>query len=461
MTDRVYAHFIGVGGAGMSAIARVLHDEGRRVTGSDLKETRYAKALRAVGIDVAVGHAAENLGDPEVVVVSTAIPETNPEYRAAVERGLEIWPRARMLAELAGERKTIAVAGTHGKTTVSSMFAVALSRMGVDPTFLIGGVVKDLGANAGSGSGEYYVVEADESDGSFLFLSPHLAMVTNVEADHLDFYDGIEDVERIFVEFLGNVSPGGVAVVCADDDRAMALAPNCGCRVVGYGFSEGADVRCDDVVRDGLGNRFRVALPGGVNLDCSLKVPGIHNVLNATGVIAGVWALGLDPAAAAEALSTFGGAKRRFDELGVVEGVTVVDDYAHHPTEIAATLAAAEGGFARVWAVFQPHRYSRTEALAGEFGSAFGKADRLILMDVYSAGEVPVPGVSGKTIVDAVLVRDPHRAIAYFPHRPDIVPYLADRVAPGDVVLVMGAGDVNELGADLVRELQRRQGASA
>ena len=462
MTEARSAHFIGIGGAGMSAVARVFHDQGGTVTGSDLKRSRYAEQLEAAGMPVAIGHDASNVGDPDVVVVSSAITVANPEYAAALERGLEIWPRARMLAALAGDRKTLAVAGTHGKTTTSTMLAVALAGLGQDPTYLIGGMSKDLGSNGGSGTGDHYVVEADESDGSFLYLSPWLALVTNIEADHLDFYDGIEHVERTFEQFLARVVPGGVAVVCADDPRLARLATACDCRVVTYGRAEGADVRLLTSEPDGLGSRYDVALPDGTIVSSSLPVPGAHMAENAAGVLASVWALGLDAAAAAERLETFAGVRRRFDTLGEVEGVRVVDDYAHHPTEVAATLAGARrAGFGRVWALFQPHRYTRTAALACEFGDAFGDADRVVLMDVYSAGETPVPGVSGKTLVTAALEAHPRTVLAYFPHRADIVPYLVDRVTEGDLVLTMGAGDVNIVGVELVRELEARAAEAA
>ena len=457
MTQARSAHFIGIGGAGMSAVARVFRDQGGVVTGSDLKRSRYSDALSAAGIGVTIGHDAANVGDPDVVVVSSAISPANPEYAAAVERGLPIWQRARMLAELAGDRRTLAVAGTHGKTTTSTMLAVVLKGLGQDPTYLIGGMSRDLGSNGGSGSGPYYVVEADESDGSFLHLAPYLALVTNIEADHLDFYDGIEHVERTFASFLARVVDGGVAVVCADDPRLARLATACECRVVTYGRAAGADVRISDVSLAGLGSSMRVDIADGTSMRTTLPVPGDHMALNAAGVLASVWALGLDPVAAARVLETYGGVRRRFDTLGEVGGVRIVDDYAHHPTEVAATLSAARSaGFSRVWSVFQPHRFTRTAALAPEFADAFTSADRVVLMDVYSAGETPVPGVSGKTLVDGVLGKHPRTALAYFPHRVDIVPYLAERVREGDIVLTMGAGDVNMVGGDLVRELEAR-----
>lgn len=456
--SKVYAHFIGVGGAGMSGIARVLHDRGVAVTGSDLKASRYARSLADAGMPVAIGHAAENLGDPEVVVISSAIPESNPELVEARRRNIDVWPRAKMLAHVGRDSLTLAVAGTHGKTTTSSMLATVMVGLELDPTFLIGGELNDMGSNARGGSGQHYVVEADESDGSFLYLNPHLAIVTNVEADHLDHYSGIDEVVSIFGEFLGNVAEDGIAVVCADDARLPGLArEHCRGRTVTYGRAESADVRCSSLVREGMGHRFTVHFPDGIEAAAYVAVPGEHMVLNATGVLAAIWALGIDVVAAIERLAAYTGVHRRFEHIDKVAGVTVVDDYAHHPTEVRATLAAARGtGFERVWVVFQPHRYSRTEAFGKDFGAAFSDADTIVLMDVYSAGEAPIPGVSGKTVLDALLVAEPHANAAYFPHRADIAEYVASRTRPGDLVMTMGAGDVTALASELVRALTAR-----
>lgn len=458
VTNAVYAHFIGIGGAGVSGLARVLHDRGITVTGSDLRASRYATALEESGVRVYIGHAAENLGDPEVVVVSTAIPDSNPELIAARERGIPVWPRARMLAHLAGGDKTLAVAGTHGKTTTSSMLATVLGGMNLDPTFLIGGELNDIGANARCGSGGYYVVEADESDGSFLFMNPFLSIITNMEADHLDHYGSFEEIVETFAEFIEKTDPAGVVVVSADDPGLTALAlERSPSRVVTYGFSDGADVRCSALEREGLGHRFTVTFPDGTHVPALVRVPGEHNVVNATGVLAGLWALGLDPAAAVGPLSGFEGVRRRFDHIGEVGGVLVVDDYAHHPTEVRATLKGARAaGFERILVVFQPHRYSRTQALVDDFGACFEHADRVVLMDVYGAGETPIPGVSGKTLVDAMLQTNPRAEVAYFPHRGDIESYVASRVRSGDLVLTMGAGDVTTVGPELVRAIAAR-----
>lgn len=457
-----YAHFIGVGGAGMSGIALVLHGRGETVTGSDLKDSRYSRALSAAGVPVTIGHDAANLGDPEIVVVSSAIPERNPELMLARERGLDVWPRARMLAHLAEDRDTVAVAGTHGKTTTSSMIATMLDRMGLDPTFLIGGEVDGYDTNARNGSGRHYVVEADESDGSFVYLRPAVSLVTNIEADHLDHYASMAEIEETFAEFLSRTREDGAVVVCGDDAVALEVANRSRRRIISYGSSEGCDVRYVIGDRDGTGYRFDCLLPDGTSVASATSIPGVHMVSNATAAIAVAWALGLDVAGAAEALARFTGVRRRFDRIGDVGGVSVVDDYAHHPTEVAATLEATrELGYRRVWALFQPHRYSRTEALAPEFGQAFRAADRVVMMDVYSAGETPVPGVSGKTLVDAILADDGRAQIAYLPHRVDVVPYLVSKIAEGDIVLTMGAGDVTSIGPDLVASLMNGVGVES
>jgi UDP-N-acetylmuramate--alanine ligase len=464
MSEHAYAHFIGIGGAGMSGIALVLNARGLTVTGSDVKASRYTRALERVGVEVAIGHDAANLGDPDVVVVSSAIPETNPELAEARSRGIPVWQRAQMLAHLAEDRVTVAVAGTHGKTTTSSMVATMLAGMGLEPTFLIGGEVTAFGTNAVTGSGPHYVVEADESDGSFMHLDPAVLVITNVEADHLDHYGTLERVEETFVEFMAKLPPDGVIIACKDDERLMELVRTAPCAVVTYGRDLSADVSCRRERREGIGYRFEVqCTPKGApdeggehaTVELTTASPGMHNVSNATAAIAVAHALGLDLFAAASALSGFHGVHRRFEEVGVVDGITVVADYAHHPTEVAATLdAAGDLGFNRVWAIFQPHRYSRTSLLAEEFGVAFDSADRLVLLDVYSAGETPIPGVSGRTIMDSVLRHSPRTPLAWLPHRADVVPYLRPRLEAGDLVLTLGAGDVTTLGPDLVKALE-------
>jgi UDP-N-acetylmuramate--alanine ligase len=444
----------------MSGIALVLARRGVGVTGSDLKASRYSRALEREGIRVSIGHEAANLGDPKVVVVSSAIPESNPELALARERGIEVWPRAKMLAHLAEDRTTVAVAGTHGKTSTSSMIATMLHRMDLAPTFLIGGEVDGLDTNAHAGSGPHYVVEADESDGSFVYLTPSVAVVTNIEADHLDHYaGGLAEIEAAFSEFMCRTPEDGTLVVCGEDARLVELAGRCGRTMLTYGEDGGHDVRFRITGRCGIGSGFDVKLPDGTVVSSSCAIPGRHMVLNACASMAVAYALGLDAKTAAEALGSFSGVRRRFDLIGEAAGVTVIDDYAHHPTEVAATLrAASELGFDRVVALFQPHRYSRTAALEGEFATAFDAADKVVMMDVYSAGEAPVPGVSGKSLVRSVLAARPRTQVAWLPHRGDVVGYLGSQLRPGDLVLTMGAGDVTAIGPELVRELERCAG---
>ena len=454
MSKSAYAHFIGIGGAGMSAIARVLHERGAVVSGSDLKESKYARRLSEAGVCIYIGHDADNLGDPEIVVTSSAITDKNPELAEAKRRGVPIWPRAKMLAHLAENRQTVAVAGTHGKTSTSAMVASMLHDMGEDPTFLIGGEVVAFGTNGGCGEGPHYVVEADESDGSFIYLNPAVALVTNIEAEHLDHYGTLEKVESTFVEFMAKVPEDGTLVLYADDTRLLELSADLTARKVTYGSCDSADVRYHSLRPDGLGTSFSISLPNGSSVDAFVPIPGEHMVANATGAVAVAVALGLDGAAAARGILAFAGVKRRFDKVGEVAGVSIVDDYAHHPTEIRATLGAARGVRPRrLWALFQPHRYSRTETLGPEFGDAFDMADRVVVMDVYSAGEVPIPGVSGKTVIDSVLEVSPRAQVTYLPHRADIAPYLADRVKSGDMVMTMGAGDVTTMGPEILRAL--------
>lgn len=458
-------HFIGVGGVGMSGIARVAHDQGMQVSGSDIKESRYTKQLREAGITVFIGQKAENIpeGNP-VIVISTAILENNPELIEARRRGLEIWHRAQMLAHLGVGLDTLAVAGTHGKTTTSSMLASALDALGADPTFLIGGIVRAYGTNAHSGTGDHYVVEADESDKSFTYLSPKAVLVTNIEADHLDHYKDLDEIYDKFHDFMGLVPEDGVIVACGEEPHVVEIARSEGRRMYTYGFSEGCDVRITSYEPHGIGSRYTAVMPDGTQVEGTIKQnPGRHNVLNATGVVTLLWALGFDAAKVAQALSGFAGVRRRFDLVGEVGGVTVVDDYAHHPTEIAATISAAAGlGYKHVHVLFQPHRYSRaplfTQVLHDEFGAAFDKADSVTFMDVYPAGEAPVPGVSGKTFLNVLLEHEGHPQADFVAHRVDVVPHLMDKLQPGDLVITMGAGDVTAMGPQIIDALLKARG---
>lgn len=445
----------------MSALGLVAHARGFSVTGSDLRDSRFTRELVAAGIPVVIGQSADNIEDgtekPDVVVISSAIMQVNPELQRARDLGIEVWHRSRMLAELGRGLKTIAVSGTHGKTTTSAMLATTLDRLKADPTFLIGGMLDDYPTNALSGKGEYYVIEADESDGSFVHLDPFVAIVTNIEADHLDHYGNIEAIEDAFSKFMRLVPDDGAVVVCGEKQHAVQLARDTGRTVFSYGFGDDCDVRCTLDAHRGLTSQFEVTTPDGQVATVHLVAsPGVHNVLNATAVIASLWFLGYGVEEAAAQLSGFGGVRRRFEPVGEGSGVDVYDDYGHHPTEIAATLAAAASmGYRKVHVLFQPHRYSRTQSLADEFAAAFDDADDVTLIDVYSAGEAPIPGISGKTIVNAVLDRNPRAQVAWMPHRNDVVSYLATKARPGDLVLTLGAGDVTDLGPMLVAELSR------
>ena len=463
-------HFIGIGGVGMSGIARVAHDQGMVVTGSDLRGSRYTDQLREAGITVHIGHDAANIpgadGDasqaPDIVVVSTAILENNPELVAARERGLTVWHRARMLAHLGAGLDTLAVAGTHGKTTTSSMLASVMERMGLDPTFLIGGIVRAYGSNAHSGSSRYYVVEADESDKSFMYLSPAAVIVTNIEADHLDHYRDIEEIHEKFSDFMASAPEQGPLIVCGEDEAAVSIAQALGRPFLTYGIGEGFDIAVTEYTPHGVGSDFSVRLPDGRTVASGItQNPGRHNVLNASAVIGLMYALGQDVDAAAQAMREFAGVRRRFDLVGEAAGITVVDDYAHHPTEIAATIkAASELGYNQVHVLFQPHRYSRaplfTKVLHDEFGAAFDAADTVSFMNVYPAGEAPVPGVSGQTFLNVVKEHPGHPETHYVPRRLDVAPHMAALAQAGDLVITMGAGDVTAIGPELLHVLQEQ-----
>ena len=452
-------HFIGIGGAGMSGIALVLHQRGFHVTGSDLKASKYTRALVKEGIEVFVGHHARTIDEvkPDVVVISTAIPQSNPELVRARELGIEVWHRAKMLSFLSGDAITIACAGTHGKTTTSSLAATMLERMNLKPTFLIGGIIDGYETNGNSGEGPYFVAEADESDGSFLNLDPNVVIVTNIEADHLDHYGSLEAIEKTFVQFMGSVPEDGHVIVCGENPHVPELARSCGRPVLTYGFGEGNDVVCTPKEGEGV-NAFSVRLPDGHEYSLHLDHnPGLHNCLNATAVLTLAYVLGLPCDEAAQAISSFAGVHRRFELVGEVDGVRVIDDYGHHPTEIAATLAAAKSlGFKRVRVAFQPHRYSRTESLAAEFGPAFDNADELVVLNVFAAGEVPIPGVSGKTVFNAVLAHRPDAQVSYMPDRHNVVDHMVKTARPGDLIITMGAGDVTLLGPAIVEGLKAR-----
>ncbi|MEU8803503.1 UDP-N-acetylmuramate--L-alanine ligase [Spirillospora sp. NPDC048819] len=447
-------HFIAIGGAGMSGIARIMLRRGLAVSGSDARDSELLTQLGDLGAKVFVGHDAGHLGDADTVVVSTAIRDTNPELVAARERGLRVLHRSAALASLMAGRRAVAVAGTHGKTTTTSMLTVALQHAGADPSYCIGGQLVTTGLGADEGTGDVFVAEADESDGSFLMYTPHIAVVTNVEADHLDNYGGFEMVKENFARFVDRVEPGGTLIVGADDPVAMELTERArarGLTVRTYGEAEGADLRVTGFTPRGLGSRFEI---GGIG-EVALGVPGRHNALNAAAVVAVAQALGLDDAPVRAGLAAFGGAMRRLERKGEAGGVEVFDSYAHHPTELTADLDATrdylgekQGG--RIIAVFQPHLYSRTRFFAAEFGAALGLADVAVVLDVYGAREDPEPGVTGALVADAV----PAGTEAVYAPVRDEVPEIAAALArPGDVVITLGAGDVTQLGPLILERL--------
>jgi UDP-N-acetylmuramate--alanine ligase len=440
-------HFVGIGGAGMSAIAKVLLERGHQVSGSDLKTSRAAAMLEAMGARVHVGHDAALVEDVDIVIVSSAITDKNPERRRATELGLTVLTRGEALAAVLEAQRSIIVAGTHGKTTTTSMAITALLSAGEDPTYLVGAGLNDIGTNGRSGTGDIAVAEADESDGSFLLLSPHIGVITNLELDHVDHWGSLEELTAAFERFMASVDPAGAVVVPASDQVLIDSARRAGRKVVTFG--EGGHVAARDIEVLATGMRFELVGPTG-SAQVDLRVPGLHNVSNACAAAAACSCVGIDVQAIARGLSAYRGVERRFQIRGEYRGATIVDDYAHHPTEVAATLEAARPGpWRNVVALFQPHRYSRTAALVDAFGTAFEAADRVILMDVYGAGEHPVPGVSGKLLADAVCRAYPGRPVAYFPHRAELLGFLEQTIKPGDVLLTLGAGDVSAIAEEL------------
>jgi UDP-N-acetylmuramate--alanine ligase len=447
-------HFVGIGGAGMSGIARILLARGVPVSGSDRRDSPALLALTALGARVSVGHDGANLGDADTVVVSTAIRADNPELAAARAGGLRVLPRAVALAAVMAGRRSVAVAGTHGKTSTTSMLTVAVQACGVDPSFAIGGNLNESGSNAHAGQGDVFVAEADESDRSFLLLAPHGAIVTNVEADHLDNYGDLAAVEAAFDTFLTTLHPHGFLVLCADDPGAARLrgVPT-PARVRTYGQGEGADLRLTGLQVGPEGTRYTATLDGADLGLVTIRLPGAHMALNsAAALLAGI-ELGLPPEGLIGGLARFGGVHRRFELKGTVAGVRVYDDYAHHPTEVTAQLRAARAvaGDGRLVVAFQPHLYSRTAEFAEGFGAALGLADEVVVMDVYGAREDPIPGVTGAMVADAVPL--PAGQVLFEPSWSAAAPALAARARPGDLVVTMGAGDVSMVGPEVLAAL--------
>ncbi len=447
-------HMIGIGGAGMSGIAEVLASRDHVVTGSDLKESPYTRRLREAGITVYIGHAPHQVGDADQVVISTAIPKTNPELLEARRRSIPIIPRAAALAWLLEGNRSVAVAGTHGKTTTTSMTAHVLEALGENPTALVGGELNDIGSNVAFGRPDLVVAEADESDRSFLYLRPQAAVVTNIEFDHPDFYTSLDDVVETFEQFVRSLPADGHLVVCADEPSCLAVAAGAPCPVTTYGIDSG------DLTAEIVGPSSYVLFENSHRRgEVELGVYGRHNVLNSLAAAAVARWLGHDAHEAASTLRNFGGVRRRFQLKGERAEVRVIDDYAHHPTELSATLAAARSTMpeeGRLIAVFQPHRYSRTRALYREFGDSFSSADAVLITEVYGAGEMPQPGVNGKLIVDAICETRGHPEVYYIPQQDAIPGVLQDVSQSSDLVLTLGAGDISKAGEDLLDLLEDR-----
>ncbi|MBN1254456.1 MAG: UDP-N-acetylmuramate--L-alanine ligase [Deltaproteobacteria bacterium] len=448
-------HFVGIGGIGMSGIAEVLLNLSYRITGSDTKETEITKRLSQLGCTIIYGHRGENVKGAHVVVTSSAIKRDNPEIKEAHAQMIPVIPRAEMLAELMRMKYSIAVAGTHGKTTTTSMAATVLAHAGLDPTMVIGGRLNSLGSNARLGEGEFLVAEADESDGTFLRLSPTIAIVTNIDPEHLDYYDNIEHLKRTFEEFINKVPFYGSSILCLDHDNIRSLIPSVDKRYITYGLDQEANLRGETIRPTGWGIEFQVFWHdrplGGVKL----MMPGIHNVYNALAAIACGLELEIEFRLIQEALEGFAGVQRRFQLKGEHGGVTVIDDYAHHPVEIQVTLAAAKGlGQKRVVALFQPHRYTRTRDLFDEFLTAFSQADTLFLTDIYPAGEDPIPGVTAEALFQGFKKRG-NVEVFYVPEKEKLVEEIMPRLKPGDIVMTLGAGNIWEVSEVIVESLKK------
>jgi len=453
-------HFIGIGGVGMSGIAQILLSLGHQVSGSDAKTSAVTERLQELGARIYEGHSPTNVTDAEIVVTSSAIRPDNQEVLAASRIGIRIVPRARMLGLIMKEQKGIAVAGAHGKTTTTSLAAFLLERAGLDPSYVIGGEAAEIG-NAKAGAGEYLVAEADESDGSFVLLDPTIALVTNVENDHLDHYHTLENIAQAFKDFLMRVRPGGVMVLCADDPILHRLAGEMETPVITYGHSPDAEYRLESFSLNCITSGADVYRRGEFLGRLELSIPGRHNLLNALGVLAVGLHLGLEFGEIVGILKTFRGVKRRFETIGEISGVRVVDDYAHHPTEVQATLEAArQTNPGRLIAVFQPHRYTRTQFLHKEFGASFATADVVLLNSIYSAGETPIEGVTAQLIVDEI---KKHRkdGVGYFETQDELVSYLSGMAQAGDLILTLGAGDIRESGFALLKRLEGFAGGNS
>lgn len=453
----VRAHFVGIGGSGMSGIARIMVAKGALVSGSDLHDSSSLAGLRALGITTFVGHAASHLADANMVIRSSAIPDSNPEIQEARVRRIPVLERATALSELMAGKRSVAIAGTHGKTTTTSMLTVALQHCGFDPSFAIGATVRNSGTNAHHGGGDTFVVEADESDGSFIAYKPHGAVITNIELDHVDNFKSIDEIDRLFENFVGTIQSHGFLVLCIDDPGVQRLLTSLsdevkqGLEIVTYGFDAMADVKLDRISVAAKGATARATLKGRVLGELELAISGRHNLLNAAAALAAAFKLGANPTDVIAGLKLFTGARRRFEVKGVVKGITVVDDYGHHPTEIGATLEMARtfAGSGRVLTVFQPHRYSRTQAFSERFATSLAAADHTYLLEIYPASESAIPGVTS-SLISSKMRSD---KVTYEPSMPSVVEMVARDARAGDVVITLGAGDVSSLGKLILEAL--------
>lgn len=450
-------HFIGIGGSGMSGLASILLDSGYKISGSDIVTSKITKRLADKGVIIFKGHNENNVEEADLVVISSAISESNSEIRGAIDRKITIIKRAEMLARLMNNKYGIAVAGTHGKSTTASMISLLLEKSGFDPTVVVGGELNNFKNNAKLGKGNYIVVEADESDGSFLELNPHMAVVTNIEDDHLDYYGNMENILKDFKKFIDKVPDNGRVILCKDCDNIKGLAKQYRRSHISYGIFTEADLMAKDIELDKLNSKSKIYWQGVKIGELYLKVAGYHNILNALAAIAVARELGISFIEIAKILETFQGVHRRMEiVVNLDDKILILDDYAHHPTEIKATLSALRSSWQdrRIIAVFQPHRYSRTKLLAEKFGKAFFDADCVVINDIYSANESPIFGISGETIFKEVK-KSNHRKVKYLPYKEDILSYLSEIVRPGDIIITMGAGDIWTVGQELAEQLNK------
>ncbi|MFH2013068.1 MAG: UDP-N-acetylmuramate--L-alanine ligase [Pseudomonadota bacterium] len=448
-----HMHFIGIGGIGMSGIAEVLLNLGYKVSGSDIQETEITRQLTRLGGNISYGHSKDNLKDVDVVVTSSAIRPDNPEVVGANERLIPVIPRAEMLAELMRMKYGIAVSGTHGKTTTTSMIATVLAHGGMDPTVIIGGRLNSIGTNAKLGQGEFLVAEADESDGSFLKLSPTIAVVTNIDLEHMDHYSDMEEVKNAYLDFINKVPFYGLSIVCLDHENIQNLIPKIKKRYITYGLTSQADIQAADLSFMGAKTTFKVLKGRDTLGNITLQMPGIHNVYNSLATVAAALELDIDFKTIQEGLNEFTGIQRRFQIKGEYKGIMIVDDYAHHPVEIKATLSAAKNGWGRrLVVVFQPHRYTRTRDLYEDFLVAFYQADVLIITDIYPAGEEPITGVSAKALFEGIREHG-YKNVSFIDDKNKIAAHLIDVLKEDDILITLGAGDIYKVGHELIENM--------